>query len=57
MKNLSGARNIEMDILKSYELHANCYITKSVDFDNFVEVVKSIEQFWLSVVTLPGPKT
>jgi chemotaxis family two-component system response regulator Rcp1 len=43
----------DKDILKSYELNANCYITKPVDFDHFIEVVKSIENFWLTVVTLP----
>lgn len=44
----------EQDILQSYQLNANCYITKPVDFKQFVEVVKSIEHFWLSVVTLPS---
>jgi chemotaxis family two-component system response regulator Rcp1 len=43
----------EQDVLRSYALHANCYITKPVDFDQFMEVVKSIEHFWLAVVTLP----
>jgi CheY-like chemotaxis protein len=43
----------EEDILRSYELHANCYITKPVDFKQFINVVKSIENFWLSVITLP----
>ncbi|MFA4901125.1 MAG: response regulator [Desulfobaccales bacterium] len=43
----------EQDILKSYNLHANCYITKPVDLDQFLEVVKSIENFWLTVVMLP----
>jgi two-component system, chemotaxis family, response regulator Rcp1 len=43
----------EQDILKSYNLHANCYITKPVDLDQFLAVVKSIENFWLSVVMLP----
>jgi chemotaxis family two-component system response regulator Rcp1 len=42
------------DILRSYELNANCYITKPVDFDHFIGVVKSIENFWLTVVTLPS---
>jgi two-component system, chemotaxis family, response regulator Rcp1 len=42
------------DILKSYQYNANCYITKPVDFEHFIGVVKSIEQFWLTVVTLPG---
>jgi chemotaxis family two-component system response regulator Rcp1 len=43
----------EQDILKSYNLHANCYITKPVDLERFIEVVKSIEDFWLTVVMLP----
>jgi CheY-like chemotaxis protein len=43
----------EQDIVKSYNLHANCYITKPVDLDQFLEVVKSIENFWLTVVMLP----
>ena len=43
----------EEDILKSYDLHANCYITKPVDLDRFLQVVKSIDDFWLSVVRLP----
>lgn len=43
----------EQDILQSYNLHANCYITKPVDLEQFIEVVKSIEDFWLTVVTLP----
>jgi CheY-like chemotaxis protein len=43
----------EQDILKSYNLHANCYITKPVDLDQFMAVIKSIEEFWLTVVKLP----
>ncbi len=43
----------EEDILKSYNLHANCYVAKPVNLDRFVQVVKSIEQFWLSIVKLP----
>jgi chemotaxis family two-component system response regulator Rcp1 len=43
----------DKDVLQSYELNANCYITKPVDFQQFIDVVKSIENFWLSVVTLP----
>jgi CheY-like chemotaxis protein len=43
----------DADILRSYTLHANCYITKPVDLDGFLEVVKSIDSFWLSVVKLP----
>ena len=43
----------EEDVLKSYGLHANCYITKPVDLDQFMQMIESIEGFWLSVVTLP----
>jgi len=43
----------EADILMSYKLHANCYITKPVDLDGFLKVVQSIDSFWLSVVKLP----
>lgn len=43
----------DKDILQSYQLNANCYITKPVDFTQFIDVVKSIEKFWLTVVTLP----
>ncbi len=44
----------EQDVIRAYDLHANCYITKPVDLDKFIEVVRSIEDFWFSVVTLPG---
>ena len=43
----------EQDILRTYNLHANCYITKPVDLDQFMIVVKSIEDFWFTVVKLP----
>jgi len=43
----------EEDILKSYDLYANCYVTKPVDLERFLTVVKSIEDFWLTVVKLP----
>lgn len=43
----------EADILRSYDLHANCYLTKPVEFENFAEVVRSIEDFWLVAVKLP----
>jgi CheY-like chemotaxis protein len=43
----------DKDVLQSYALNANCFITKPVDFRQFVDVVRSIERFWLSVVTLP----
>jgi len=45
--------NAEEDILKSYNLHANCYITKPLDLNQFLKVVRSIESFWLTIVTLP----
>lgn len=43
----------EADVIKTYDLHANCYITKPINLDQFMEVVKSIEHFWLTVVKLP----
>jgi len=43
----------EEDVLRSYQLHANCYITKPVDFDQFIKVVKNIDNFWLAIVNLP----
>ena len=46
----------EEDVLKSYHLHANCYVTKPVDLEKFITVVQSIDRFWLTVVTLPTPK-
>jgi len=46
----------ETDIIKTYNLHANCYITKPIGFDPFIQMVRSIEDFWLSVATLPGGK-
>ena len=47
----------EQDIVKSYDLHANCYINKPLDLDRFIEVVQSIENFWLSIVKLPAVNT
>lgn len=44
----------EQDILESYDLHANCYITKPVDLDQWITVVRSIENFWLTIVKLPS---
>ncbi len=46
----------EEDILKTYNLHANCYITKPVDLEQFIKVVKSIEEFWFTIVKLPPKK-
>ncbi len=43
----------EEDVLRSYELHANAYVTKPVDLTQFLSVVRSLEEFWLAVVTLP----
>ena len=43
----------EKDILASYDNHANCYITKPVDLDQFMDVVRTIEDFWISIVKLP----
>jgi two-component system, chemotaxis family, response regulator Rcp1 len=43
----------EQDILRSYQLHANCYITKPVELEQFMTVVRSVENFWLTVVKLP----
>ena len=46
----------EEDVLRTYALHANCYVTKPVDLEQFIKVVKSIDNFWLTVVTLPNGK-
>lgn len=45
----------EEDVMRSYNLHANCYITKPVDLDQFLDVVKAIEGFWMTIVKLPPP--
>ena len=45
----------EQDILRAYDLHANCYVTKPVDLDQYNTIVKSIETFWFTVVKLPHP--
>lgn len=44
----------EEDILKAYNLHANCYITKPIDLDQFIKVLQAIEDFWLTIVKLPA---
>ncbi len=44
----------EKDVLEAYDLHANCYIVKPVGFVNFVEAIKSIKNYWFSLVTLPS---
>jgi two-component system, chemotaxis family, response regulator Rcp1 len=43
----------EEDLLKAYGLHANCYVTKPVDFEQFVQVIQRLEEFWFSIVKLP----
>lgn len=43
----------EEDILKTYKLHANCYITKPIDLNEFIRIINSVEEFWFSVVKLP----
>jgi len=43
----------EEDVVRSYNLHANCYITKPIDLNQFLHVVRSVENFWLSIVVLP----
>lgn len=45
--------NAEQDILKTYTLHANCYINKPVDFEKFFDVIQKIEDFWLTTAILP----
>ncbi|MBX6369827.1 MAG: response regulator [Rhodospirillales bacterium] len=47
----------EQDILRSYALHANCYVTKPVDLEKFISIVRAIESFWLAVVKLPSSPT
>jgi chemotaxis family two-component system response regulator Rcp1 len=46
----------EEDVVRSYNLHANCYVTKPVDLEKFINVVHAIDRFWLSIVTLPPAK-
>jgi two-component system response regulator len=46
----------EADVLKSYNLHANCFISKPIDFSEFIRAVRSIEDFWLTIVSLPDEK-
>ncbi|MBI4563134.1 MAG: response regulator [Planctomycetes bacterium] len=45
--------NADQDVLKSYSLHANCYISKPLDIDRFIQVIRTIEEFWINIVTLP----
>lgn len=44
----------EEDIIKTYNHHANCYVTKPVELEQFIKVVKTIQEFWLTIVSLPG---
>jgi CheY-like chemotaxis protein len=44
----------EQDIVKTYELHANCYITKPLDLDQFITIIRNFNDFWLRIVRLPG---
>ena len=46
----------EEDVFKAYGLHANCYVTKPMDFSRFADVVRTIQEFWFTVVTLPPEK-
>ena len=46
----------EEDVVRTYDLHANCYITKPVDLDQFITVVQSVEEFWFNIVRLPPPE-
>jgi CheY-like chemotaxis protein len=48
------ASDDEKDILRAYDHHANCYVTKPIDLDKFMEAVRSIEDFWLTIVRLPA---
>lgn len=50
---LTGSK-IEEDIVRSYRLHANCYISKPVDMEQFLRMIRSLENFWLTVVKLPS---
>ena len=45
--------NAEQDIMKSYNLHVNCYINKPVDFEKFFDIIQKIEEFWLTTAILP----
>lgn len=51
---IMSSSDAEEDILRAYRLHANCYITKPVGLDQFTRIVRSIDDFWLTVVELPG---
>ena len=49
--------SVEKDILRAYDLHANAYIVKPIDFDEFMKVLKAVESFWLKAVTLPPKRS
>lgn len=49
---LTGSKDVE-DVTKTYNLHANCYVTKPIDLEQFIMVVKSVRDFWLTIVKLP----
>jgi len=49
------ASKADEDVLGVYDLHANCYIRKPVDFDRFLSVARSINRFWFAIVTPPPP--
>ena len=53
VRSVVSLSDADADILKSYDLHANCYITKPVNLDRFMTVIRTVEEFWLSVVKLP----
>ena len=53
---LTGSREMD-DIVKTYDLHANCYVTKPIDFEQFIMMVKSITDFWLTIVKLPSEES
>lgn len=46
--------NAGVDVLKSYDLHANCFINKPIDYDKFFDIIHKIEEFWLSTAIVPG---
>ncbi len=45
----------EIDILQSYQLHVNCFVSKPIEFDEFFNVIRTIEDFWFTIVKLPKP--
>jgi chemotaxis family two-component system response regulator Rcp1 len=57
LANIKTTSKAEEDILMTYDLHANCFITKPVDMDKFITVIKSVEEFWFTIVKLPPDRT